>query len=88
MQKITEENQRLLKRIQEVPPAYNHLQWEEEAKRNDIIKKCTVVHSHTCSLTHSLSHLFTHSFIRSLTHSFVYSRIHFFSHSLTHGLTN
>jgi Hemingway/CFA97 len=32
MQKITEENQRLLKRIQEVPPAYNHLEWEEQAK--------------------------------------------------------
>ncbi len=63
MQKITEENQRLLKRIQEVPPAYNHLQWEEEAKRNDIIKKCTVVHSLIYSLiyslTNSLSHLFT-----------------------------
>ena len=29
MQKITEENQRLLKRIQEVSPAYNHLEWEE-----------------------------------------------------------
>lgn len=40
MQKITEENQRLLKRIQEVPPAYNHVQWEEEAKRRDHIKRC------------------------------------------------
>ena len=30
--KISEENQRILKRIQEVPPAYNHLEWEEEAK--------------------------------------------------------
>ena len=39
MQKITEENQRLLKRIQEVPPAYNHLEWEEEAKRRDEVMK-------------------------------------------------
>ena len=39
MQKITEENQRILKRIQEVPPAYNHLEWESEAKkRSEIVK--------------------------------------------------
>jgi hypothetical protein len=37
MMKITDENQRLLRRIQEVPPAYNHLQWEEEAKERDVI---------------------------------------------------
>jgi hypothetical protein len=37
MLKITDENQRLLRRIQEVPPAYNHLQWEEEAKERDTI---------------------------------------------------
>jgi len=42
MQKITEENQRILKRIQEVPPAYNHLEWEEEAKRRDEIKVITL----------------------------------------------
>jgi E3 ubiquitin-protein ligase TRIP12 len=39
MQKITEENQRLLKRIQEVPPAYNHLEWEEEARERELVKK-------------------------------------------------
>jgi len=44
MQKITEENQRLLKRIQEVPPAYNHVQWEEEAKRRDHIKRCMALY--------------------------------------------
>ncbi len=43
MQKITEENQRLLKRIQEVPPAYNHLEWEEEARRRDeVMRNMTV----------------------------------------------
>ena len=35
--KITDENQRLLRRIQEVPPAYNHLEWEEEAKEREHI---------------------------------------------------
>ena len=40
MQKLTTENQALLKRIQEVPPAYNHLEWEEDAKRKDEIKRC------------------------------------------------
>lgn len=39
MLKITEENQRLLRRIQEVPPAYNHLQWEEEAKEREVIMR-------------------------------------------------
>ena len=39
MQKVTEENQRILKRIQEVPPAYNHLEWEEEAKVHDKHKR-------------------------------------------------
>ena len=34
--KISEENQRILKRIQEVPPAYNHLEWEEEAKSTSL----------------------------------------------------
>ena len=33
MQKITEDNQRLLKRIQVTPSAYNHLEWEESAKK-------------------------------------------------------
>ena len=44
MQKLTEENQRLLKRIQEVPPAYNHLEWEEEAKQRDIVKRNMAPH--------------------------------------------
>ncbi len=39
MEKITDENQRLLQRIQEVPPAYNHLVWEEEAKERDVIMR-------------------------------------------------
>jgi len=39
MNKLTEENQRILKRIQEVPPAYNHLEWEEEAARLEQIKR-------------------------------------------------
>lgn len=43
MQKLTEENQRLLKRIQEVPPAYNHLKWEEDARANrEIMKNMTL----------------------------------------------
>jgi hypothetical protein len=43
MQKITRENQHLLKRIQEVPPAYNHLEWEEEARRRDeVMRNMTV----------------------------------------------
>ena len=44
MQKLTEENQRLLKRIQEVPPAYNHLAWEEEAEQRDIVKRCMALY--------------------------------------------
>jgi hypothetical protein len=27
-QKLTEENRRILHRIQEVPPVYNHIEWE------------------------------------------------------------
>lgn len=43
MQKLTEENQRLLKRIQEVPPAYNHLKWEEDARANrEIMRNMTL----------------------------------------------
>ena len=37
MQKITEENHRLLRRIQEVAPKYNHLEWEEEAKHRFVL---------------------------------------------------
>lgn len=33
LHRITQENQRLLQRIQEVEPIYNHLEWEEEAKQ-------------------------------------------------------
>lgn len=39
MQKITEDNQRLLKRIQDTPPAYNHLEWEESARKLEAFKK-------------------------------------------------
>lgn len=39
MQKLTTENQRMLRRIQEVPPAYNHREWEEDARRNEHIKR-------------------------------------------------
>jgi predicted DNA-binding protein YlxM (UPF0122 family) len=44
MQKLTVENQRILKRIQEVPPAYNHLEWEEDAKRKEHIKRCMALY--------------------------------------------
>ena len=44
MQKLTEENQRLLKRIQDVPSAYNRFEWEEDAKRNDVIKRCMALY--------------------------------------------
>lgn len=33
LQRITQENQRLLRRIQETEPCYNHLDWEEDFKR-------------------------------------------------------
>mmetsp|Transcript_12507 Transcript_12507/g.12925 ORF Transcript_12507/g.12925 Transcript_12507/m.12925 type:complete len:192 (+) Transcript_12507:56-631(+) len=36
LQRVTQENQRLLKRIQETEPCYNHLKWEEEAKKRAI----------------------------------------------------
>ena len=35
IQRITAENQRMLRRIQEVPPAYNHVEWEEHTRVND-----------------------------------------------------
>ena len=44
MQKLTVENQAMLKRIQEVPPAYNHLEWEEDAKYKDHIKRCMALY--------------------------------------------
>lgn len=37
LQRITQENQRLLKRIQETEPIYNHLEWEEDAKKRATI---------------------------------------------------
>ena len=37
MQRITRENQKILKRIQAARPTYNHMRWEEEAKRNQDI---------------------------------------------------
>jgi len=33
--RITKENQQILRRIQNAQPAYSHLKWEEEAKKND-----------------------------------------------------
>lgn len=44
MQKLTEENQRLLRRIQDVPSAYNRFEWEEDSKRNEIIKRCMALY--------------------------------------------
>jgi hypothetical protein len=35
MARITKENYSLLKRIQERPPTYNHLQWEQDRERNE-----------------------------------------------------
>ncbi|KAL7442307.1 hypothetical protein ACHAXH_006434 [Discostella pseudostelligera] len=37
LQRITNENQKILKRIQGARPTYNHMRWEEEAKRNSDI---------------------------------------------------
>jgi len=37
LQRITKENQKILKRIQGARPTYNHMRWEEEAKRNSDI---------------------------------------------------
>lgn len=39
MVRLTKENQKLLKSIQQVAPAYNHIEWEEDAKRHDLIKR-------------------------------------------------
>jgi hypothetical protein len=39
MARLTRENQKLLKSIQNVAPAYNHIEWEEDAKRHDLIKR-------------------------------------------------
>lgn len=42
LQRIVEENQRLLTRIQNTAPVYNHLQWEQEAEhRVDILRNMT-----------------------------------------------
>eukprot|EP01082_Thalassiosira_pseudonana_P003442 g3271.t1 g3271 contig12:1750467-1751176(-) len=37
LQRITKENQQILRRIHNAQPAYNHAKWEEDAKRNDRI---------------------------------------------------
>ncbi|GFH51493.1 hypothetical protein CTEN210_07969 [Chaetoceros tenuissimus] len=37
LQKITNQNLQILKRIQQAKPTYNHKKWEEEAKANDRI---------------------------------------------------
>ncbi|KAL7535647.1 hypothetical protein ACHAWF_005225 [Thalassiosira exigua] len=39
LQRITKENQKILRRIQDARPTYNHMRWEEEAKKsNDILQ--------------------------------------------------
>lgn len=35
LQRITSENQAILRRIQMREPTYDHLQWEEDAKKNE-----------------------------------------------------
>lgn len=42
--KITDENRRLLQRIQEVPPVYNHIEWEEQARERENIVKTMVLY--------------------------------------------
>jgi len=37
LQKITKQNQQILKRIQEAQPTYDHLKWEDEARAHDDI---------------------------------------------------
>mmetsp|Transcript_3141 Transcript_3141/g.6978 ORF Transcript_3141/g.6978 Transcript_3141/m.6978 type:complete len:167 (+) Transcript_3141:253-753(+) len=37
LQRITKENQKILKRIENAKPTYNHARWEEEAKKNEDI---------------------------------------------------
>ena len=37
LQRITKENQKILNRIQNTRPTYNHTRWEEEAKKSDDI---------------------------------------------------
>jgi hypothetical protein len=44
MLKLTKENQYLLKRIQEVPPAYSVHQWTEEAKHREVLKRCMALY--------------------------------------------
>jgi hypothetical protein len=39
MQKIILENKRILRRIQEVPPAYNHTEWDEHARATEKHRK-------------------------------------------------
>ena len=39
IQRITTENQRILRRLQEVPPAYNHVEWDEHARINEKNKR-------------------------------------------------
>jgi len=36
LERITDENQRLLRRIQEAEPCYNHLKWEEAAQTREV----------------------------------------------------
>jgi hypothetical protein len=55
LQRITQENQRLLKRIQETEPCYNHLTWEMEAKKREgYLRNMSEFHHDTHHLTPSL----------------------------------
>lgn len=44
LQKITHENQRMLRRIQEVSPAYNHTEWDEHARNSERHKRSISVY--------------------------------------------
>ena len=39
LEKITNENNELLKKIQKVPPVYNHIKWREQEEKRKIILK-------------------------------------------------
>lgn len=73
MTKITDENQRMLRRIQEVPPAYNHVEWEEHAKANERHKRSMTLYPEYYDKHHKertqLSSLGSKSQSRSPTHS-------------------
>lgn len=67
MQKIILENKRILRRIQEVPPAYNHTEWDEHARVTEKHRKSISIFpdqierigSHTLSGKDSMSGTWT-----------------------------